>query len=216
MLAHALPRSFFRLAALAAMAFVMFLMLSGSAQAAEVGVNSDITWDLPHDQVDRSVALMKQSGVRWIRVNANWSAVETNGKGVINQGVIADYDYAVKAATAAGLQVLMPMADGVPYWASADPHKSQGNWNISYRPRSMGDYADYANFIVRRYAPMGVHAYEVWNEPNLDKFWPSGPSATSFVSMLRAAYPVIKAADPKSTVVLGGLSGNDYPFLPKL
>jgi hypothetical protein len=216
MLAHALPRSLFRFAVLAALALVMFLTLGGSARAAEVGVNSDITWDIPHDQVDRSVALMKQSGVRWIRVNANWSAVETNGKGVINQGVIADYDYAVKAARAAGLQVLMPMADGVPYWASADPHKSRGNWNIAYRPRSMRDYADYARFIVGRYSPMGVHAYEVWNEENLDKFWPSGPSATSFVSMLQAAYPAIKAADQHATVVLGGLSGNDYPFLRKL
>ncbi len=216
MLANALPRSFFRLAALAALVLMTFLMLGGSARAADVGVNSDITWNIPHDQVDHSVALMKQSGVRWIRVNANWSAVETNGKGIINQGVIADYDYAVKAARDAGLEVLMPMADGVPYWASADPHKSRGSWNIAYRPRSMRDYADYARFIVKRYAPLGVHAYEVWNEENLDKFWPSGPSATSFVSMLQAAYPAIKAADPHSTVVLGGLSGNDYPFLRKL
>jgi hypothetical protein len=114
----------------------------------------------------------------------------------------------------------MPMADGVPNWASADPNKSHDasgdHWRKAYRPRSFSDYADYTRWIVSRYAPMGVHAYEVWNEPNLVNFWPSGVNATEFTEMLRAAYPVIKAADPQSTVVLGGLSGNDYPYLEKL
>jgi hypothetical protein len=33
------------------------------------------------------------------------------------------------------------------------------------------------------------------------------------VQLLRATYPVVKAAEPGATVVLGGLTGNDYEFL---
>jgi len=221
MLAGGLARlGYVRVCVLVALTLMAVVMLPAAARAAEVGVNSDITWNIPHAEVDKSVAMMKDAGVRSIRVNANWSAVETNGKGVLNQGVLADYDYAVQAARRAGLEVLMPMADGVPYWASADPAKrsdATGNhWNIAYKPRSFQDYADYTRFIVGRYAPMGVHAYEVWNEPNLSHFWPSGVSASDYTGMLRAAYPAIKSADPSSTVVLGGLSRNDYPFLEKL
>jgi len=221
MLAGRLTRlTFTRACVVAALALMAVVLLPGAARAAEVGVNSDITWNIPHADVDRSVAMMKDAGVRSIRVNANWSAVETNGKGVLNQGVLADYDYAVQAARRAGLDVLMPMADGVPYWASADPAKySDGggnHWKIAYKPRSFQDYADYTRFIVQRYAPMGVHAYEVWNEPNLANFWPSGVSASDYTGMLRAAYPAIKSADPSSTVVLGGLSRNDYPYLERL
>jgi hypothetical protein len=69
---------------------------------------------------------------------------------------------------------------------------------------------------VRRYAPKGVHAYEVWNEPNIARFWPSGPNAAEFVSFLAAAYPVAKAADPSATVLMGGLSKSDYDFLAQM
>jgi hypothetical protein len=33
------------------------------------------------------------------------------------------------------------------------------------------------------------------------------------VRLLKAAYPAVKAADPSATVVLGGMTGNDYSFL---
>jgi len=61
-----------------------------------------------------------------------------------------------------------------------------------------------------------VHAYEVWNEPNTSGFWPSGPSAVEYTSLLAAAYPAVKQADPSATVVLGGLSKNDYDYLAGL
>jgi hypothetical protein len=63
---------------------------------------------------------------------------------------------------------------------------------------------------------MGVHAYEVWNEPNLKRFWASGVNAGQYTQMLRAAYPAIKSADPDSTVILGGLSGNDRSYLEQV
>jgi len=44
-------------------------------------------------------------------------------KGQLNTGWLADIDYAVRAARTAGIEILMPFADGVPYWASGDPAK---------------------------------------------------------------------------------------------
>ena len=114
----------------------------------------------------------------------------------------------------------MPVADEVPYWASADPARyadgSGNHWNKAYKPRLMSDYADFVSAIVKRYAPQGVHAYEVWNEPNYARFWPSGVSAADYVSMLKPAYAAIKAADPSAVVVTGGLSRNDYTFLQQM
>jgi hypothetical protein len=85
-----------------------------------------------------------------------------------------------------------------------------------YRPSSFADYASFAKRIVTRYKAKGVHAYEVWNEPNFSRFWPSGPSAADYTNMLKAAYPAIKGADPSATVVMGGLSRNDYGFLSSM
>ena len=178
------------------------------------GVVSDLTWYISRADMDRSIAMMKDEGVKWIRANINWSSVEPNTKGTLDAWWLGEIDYVVAQAQAAGIQILMPIADGVPYWASADPHKSGGSsWDKYYKPANFQDYADFASKIVARYAPKGVHAYEVWNEPNYSRFWPSGPSAVDYVNMLKVAYPAIKAADPSATVVSGGVSRNDFGFV---
>jgi hypothetical protein len=190
------------------------LLVSAPAQAAQPGVVSDITWWGQRSSVDTEVAKMQDLGVSWARLNVNWAELEPN-QGSYDPTILANIDYAVKKTMAAGIQVVMPLSDGTPCWASADPNRncSASNWNHHYPPRAMSDYADAARFMVSRYAPLGVHDYEVWNEPNHPYFWQPQPSASGFASMLKAAYPAIKAADPRSTVILGGLTGNDYNYL---
>lgn len=188
-----------------------------TATGAAVGVVSDLTWGISRTDMERSVSMMRDAGVRWARLNIGWSAIERDGKGRVNSGWLAEIDAAVASARSAGIQVLMPIADGVPYWASADPAKYQDPsgqyWNKLWRPSNPQDYADFARFVVARYKDQGVHTFEVWNEPNHPYFWPSGPRASEYVSLLAAAYPLIKQADPEATVVLGGLSGNDATYM---
>jgi hypothetical protein len=181
------------------------------------GTVADLTWGVSRAAVDREVALLKDTDTAWVRLNLNWADLEPE-EGRLDQDQLADVDYAVGKVRAAGIKVLAPIADGVPWWASADPNKfdNGGRYNKFWKPRDFGDYASFARRMVARYAPKGVHAYEVWNEPNYRHFWPSGPSASDYTSMLRAAYPAIKDADPGATVVMGGLSGNDYRFLRAL
>ena len=181
---------------------------------------TDLTWYTSRADMDRTIGLLQSAGVKWIRANMNWSSVEPNAKGSLDAWWLTEIDYAVNKAKAAGIQVLMPIADGVPYWASADPAKYQDasgkHWNRYWKPARFQDYADFARTVVARYQALGVHAYEVWNEPNYSRFWPSGPSAADYTALLRAAYPAIKAADPSAKVVMGGLSTNDYPFLQRM
>ena len=195
-------------------------VVSPRALAAEPGTAPDITWSISRADVDRTVDLMKQAGVRWVRLNAEWKAVEGRGKGQYNAGVLAEYDYAVAKVREAGIKVIMPIADGVPYWASADPAKYQdasgSHWNRYYRPTRMSDYADYVRFIAARYSTQGVHVFEIWNEPNLPRFWPSGPNAAEYTEMLKAGYAGAHAGDPDATVLLGGLSDNDSGFLQQV
>ncbi|MEA2391933.1 MAG: polysaccharide biosynthesis protein PslG [Solirubrobacteraceae bacterium] len=186
------------------------------AGAAAPGTVPDITWGVSHAEIDKTVGLMHDAGVQWVRTNVPWNAIEPDRKGAYNQGFLDDIDYAIQKARDAGMKVIIPVSDGVPYWASADPHKSGGSYEKTYHPRHYSDYADFFAFVVNRYKAMGVHAYEVWNEPNLKRFWASGVNAGEYAQMLRAAYPAIKAADPDSTVISGGLSGNDRGYLQQL
>ena len=177
---------------------------------------SDVSWGTSRAEVDRTVAAMKRAGVRWARMNASWSWLEPARPGEPDVRALAELDYAVWRVRRAGIAVLMPIADGVPRWASADPSAAEGRWNRRWPPRDPDDYAGFAARLVQRYAPRGVHAYEVWNEPNLNRFWPSGPNARDYVTLLAPAARAIRAADPGATVVLGGLAGNDHRFLERL
>ncbi len=85
---------------------------------------------------------------------------------------------------------------------------------VVYGPREPEAYADWIEQVVRRFSPMGVHHYEIWNEPNLTVYWPTADDpeqATSeYMALVRAAYPRVKAADPESTVLVGALSRREY------
>lgn len=188
------------------------------ARAAEVGAVADITWGQPRAAVDREVELLKAAGVRWVRANVNWEGLEPDRKGFISEHQLAQYDYAIDRARAAGLEVQMPIADGVPYWASADPSKytdagGRKHWRHTWAPSDMRDYGDIVAFVVRRFRAKGVRVYEIWNEPNHPRFWPSGPDPAAYVPMLQAGYRAAKAADPGATVLLGGLSKSDFEYL---
>jgi polysaccharide biosynthesis protein PslG len=69
-------------------------------------------------------------------------------------------------------------------------------------------YAAFAATAVRHYAAMGVHAYEVWNEPNNSASWAPRPDPAAYTRLLKAAYPAIKGADPRATVLSGGTGPN--------
>jgi polysaccharide biosynthesis protein PslG len=100
---------------------------------------------------------------------------------------------AVRAARAAGLEVMGVISGG-----SRDPQT----------------YAARAERLVRLYAPLGVHHYEIWNEPNLVHTWSTADdpdrATTEYMELVRAAYPRMKAADPESTVLVGALSRREY------
>lgn len=190
-----------------------FLVTAPSAGAAEIGIVGDITWTDSRADIDREVELAQAAGVRWIRTNVNWKGLEGDGKGQINTWLLAQYDYAIDKAHAAGLEVLMPISDGIPYWASGDPRKSGGRYNDTYPPANMADYGDIVRYVVKHFNARGVRAYEIWNEPNIERFWASGPNPAEYVEMLKQGYNAVKAVDPNATVVLGGLSRNDFSFL---
>jgi hypothetical protein len=83
--------------------------------------------------------------------------------------------------------------------------------------------------LVERYGPNGsiwaempalprrpIRQWQVYNEPNLKRFWPVRPYARSYVRTLRAAERGIRSADPPATVVLAGLTGKAWNALSRL
>lgn len=192
-------------------------MARRTAPPADVGVNSDITWGIAPTAQRREIRLMARAGVRWVRSTVDLSRVEPLRRGVIDLSYLHSIDRPVRAAHRAGLRVLLEF-DRAPGWASADPMRRlvAGHWTFNpyWRYRRAADYAQIVAGLVRHFRRLGVSAYELWNEPNFPRFWPSGPDPAQYVQLLRATYPVVKRADPSALVVMGGLSNlGSYAYL---
>jgi hypothetical protein len=192
-----------------------------AASAAVVGADTDVTWGISRTDMDRTLTATTDAGMKWIRQSISWADGEFDGKGKYNTWWFPEWDAAVDKARTRGLNVAL-IIDGTPCWASADPNKSCSGtwsdyrWNRAYKPGNVQDYADFVRYVVNRYKAKGVHTYEIWNEPNNPAFWPSGPSAADYLPLLRAGYQAVKAADPGATVLMGGLSSNDWRYLEQL
>jgi hypothetical protein len=116
----------------------------------------------------------------------------------------AAFDNIVNQARVRGINILGVLIY-TPAWA-----RPPGT-TASYPPTNLKDYADYARAAAAHFGPLGVHAYEIWNEPNLSSFWMPAPDAARYTQLLKLAYPAIKSADPGATVVSAGLSpGGTY------
>ena len=193
----------FRACALLA-ALVLTLAGAAPARAVEPGVVSDLTWYIPDADKDRSIQATQDLGSRWTRLHVQWSEAEPS-EGALNEWWIAEYEESIDRARAAGQKVVL-MLYNAPAWASGSSTRNT--------PRDPADFASFAARLAHRFRGK-VTGYEIWNEPNIERFWSNGPDAREYADLLRAAHPAIKAVDPGAEIVFGGLSGNDYPFLKR-
>ncbi|GAA4669892.1 hypothetical protein [Nocardioides nanhaiensis] len=142
----------------------------------------------PEAELHRDLAAMRALGMRRLRVDLSWAFVERQR---------GRYDWSANdrvfgAARAAGLQVLA-VVGYAPSWATS----SAGT------PDAAG-FADFVSAAARRYGPT-VAAWEIWNEPNLERFW-DAPDPEGYARLVAAAAPRLAALDPAAAVVVGSLA----------
>ena len=160
--------------------------------------------------------LMRSSGVRSVRFSVYWPSIEP-WRGAFD---FTQLDSRFGAAQAAGLNVL-PVVEGTPGWAASAPVTSASP------PARSADYAKFVARLALRYGSGGsfwkgrsgtampVKAWQIWNEPDLPKFWAldHGPWAEGYVRLLRAARKSLKAVDPKAKIVLAGMTNFSWRSL---
>ena len=149
--------------------------------------------------VKREFDLMASMNVTWVRIDVDWSAVEPRrGKLQWEQT-----DLLVNEAVAHNMNVQV-MLGFTPAWAQPVGAKSLSDPRFS-RPKDLTAFANFAKLAAERYAPLGVRSWEIWNEPNTNKFWPVRPDANEYGKVFRAAATSIRGVDPRATLLIGGL-----------
>ncbi len=179
----------------------MLALAGASAQGAESGV----VVNGPTGLSPQSDGLLAGLGVSWVRGFVPWNTFELS-PGHLNEPELSALETGL-AALPKGTKVILDVVN-TPQWesGSADP---------AMPPRDPADYARFVGTMARRLKGR-VAAWEIWNEEDDSLWWASGPNPAAYTALLKAAYPAIKTAAPSATVVLGGLTGNDYEFLSEL
>ena len=147
-------------------------------------------WPNTENDISAELNAVQDMGIKWLRADFNWPSIERDrGRFEFHKA-----DYMVQQATARGLKIMGEITSS-PGWAGPNG-----------MPTNPADYGNYAGALARRYAPLGVHTWEIWNEANLRGPWPGTPDPAKYTAMLKAAYTAIHAADPHATVVTSGLA----------
>lgn len=168
------------------------------APAAEPGVVISDTGN-PH------VADLKALGTHWVRIFVTWPDLEP-APGVYSTSWIASYEKFFHELPP-GTRVIVDVVDS-PSWET-------GSANEHAPPANPEDYAAFVGFLAQRWGSQ-VAAYELWNEEDSPSWWVGAPDPAAYAALLKATYPVVKAAEPNATVLVGGLTGNDYTYLEGL
>jgi hypothetical protein len=167
-------------------------------------VGAPMTWMSDVD-ADRELDAAAKTGATWLRVLIDWHIVEPM-PGAFNWGYV---DHWINGARARGLNVLGLIAY-TPDWARAP-----GSY-FSAPPVDPSTYGAFAAKVVQRYGNR-VSNWEIWNEPNLPLFFGfSDNRPERYTEVLKVAYPAIKAVQPNSTVIAGGLSPAFEPDAPPI
>jgi hypothetical protein len=150
------------------------------------------TWLYNHEQNDKVLGLVREAGFGWVRQWVPWSDHEPE-KGKMRFG---ELDPIVDAALRNKVKLTLVVLRA-PAWAARDGKAGM--------PANPDDLARFLRAMAARYKDK-VSAYEVWNEQNLGHETGDKVDPQEYVTLLKAAFPAIKQADPKATVIFGGLT----------
>jgi len=175
--------------------FYVFRRAGSAPELSRYGIaaGSQLPWMSSTDQ-GHFLDLMQQAGAKVLRFDIDWQSIQADGPASYNWSA---QDAVVHDAPARGISIIGTIAY-TPTWARPS---STDAFNP---PTHTSDYANFCAASARHYGPMGVHAFEVWNEPNISGFWKPAPDVVRYTQMLKGCYTAIKAVDPSDIVITGG------------
>ncbi len=138
------------------------------------------------------VGQLNELGVGWVKVQVSWKLYQPYPD-QYSEERFADLDALVAQATANNIRVMLGVAKA-PEW-------SRPTTELDGPPGDFDFYRQFMQFLAARYAGQ-VAAYELWNEPNLQREWYGVPlDAAALVELIRVGAAGVRAGDPAALVI---------------
>lgn len=161
------------------------------------GVNIHFIWPVPGE-----LSRLEAGGFRWVRMDFSWSSIERE-RGRYD---FAGYDSLVAAMDARNIRVIFIL--------------DYGNDLYGGGPAVLNDegrlaFARFAAAAAARYQGRGI-IWEIWNEPNLEKYWHAPPDPAAYARLVNTVIPAIRRVDPTAWVVGPATAGFPWDFYQAL
>jgi hypothetical protein len=201
-----------------------------SARTATAGAPSELFGIIQGIRLDeQDFETMEETGVGANRFLLLWASVQPD-QGSFNWGPT---DELVGGLASHGIRAV-PFVWGSPPWVASttarpplDGLDDVQAWHdfleaAVERYGAGGSY--WTNQYRKRYgasaSPLPVQAWQIWNEPNLPKYFAPSPSVEQYAELLQISHDTIKNKDPQARIVLAGMPGygdvNAWDFLDSL
>lgn len=170
-----------------------------------LGVNTFLEQEVEGEKRRRSLDLLREAGVGWIRQQVPWETIEPVQKGAyvdpnVGGSTWTKFDAIVDEARARGMDLILRL-DTAPGWARPPGAASGVGPPLRYE-----DYWDFVETVATRYRGR-VRAYQVWNEPNLHIEWGrQPPDPAAYARLLAGAAERIRRADPAALVLAAAMA----------
>ena len=192
-----------------------------AAQRAQAGPPADFLGIVTEDAFGAGsryrraqVRRQRRLGIGIVRQTFDWRRIERRR----GQYSLGRYDRFVADLASRRMRVL-PILFNPPRFHSSAPRR--GARRGTYPPREPEAMGAFAAALVRRYGPDGsfwrarprlpqlpIRSWQVWNEPSIPVYWPSGPDPAAYVDLLRSTRRAIRQVDPGAEIVSAGLANS--------
>lgn len=186
------------------------VVVCGLMRAADAGTNSNEASPFGVNFWDGG---LKNSGIKWTRINIRWQDVEKEKGKFDFSGADAVVDRFYKDGVG-----IFPVLGSPPDWYRKIPpdykpiesgaHKGWGD----FPPNDLNAWGEYVYQTVKHFKGK-IKYFEIWNEPHFDLFF-NGGTADDYVALLKIAYTQAKKANPDCRIV--GLGGTDAEYARKV
>lgn len=156
-----------------------------------------------HQKIVQDLQLVKETGAGYFRFGIGWDSIE-EGRGKYNWRF---WDDLVRTAQREKV-TLIPYVAYTPRWLGRNP---QNYWREP--PMDLLRFGRFMYVIANRYKNEIDH-WELWNEPDNKDYWLG--DAKQYAQMIRFAAQQVRRANPRATIVLGGMAYGAGPFLETL
>jgi len=185
------------------------------ADVSTFGVNTFLQNEVLPEVRRRSLEMIQDAGIDFIRQEFPWEDIEIHGKGdfvdrrndVDSDGQVdavdawAKYDNIVDLAAENDVEILARLGNP-PSWTRA----LTDTIGTNAPPDDIQDFGDFAATVAARYEGR-IRYYQIWNEPNGNEEWGlQDVDPEAYTGLLCLAYQRIKEEDADAVVLAGALT----------